>query len=196
MEENEDDVYMVTIHDRYAAWPSSLVKMCLAKFAISYEPVYKGTQSHDRDVVVVDDDDVDANEGEVADMSDIQQNVITLCDDLGCMRKHKFESILHMTSFKQHAEPERYYRSHLLLYLPWNNEGDLIVGYASYNEHYTHVCDVVENNAEAFHLHNDILDAAIEHVADNGPPEIVWYSIAPTFEENNVHDGDDGVLVI
>ena len=41
-----------------------------------------------------------------------------------------------------------------------------------------------------------MLDAAIEHVADNGPPESVWDWIAPTIEENNVHDGNDDVLVI
>ena len=104
MEEDEDDVYMVSIHNRYAAWPSSLDKMCLAKFTVSYEPVYKGKQSHDRDV---NDDDVDANEGEVADMSDMQQNVITSFGDLGCIRKCKFDSILHMASFKQHAEPDK-----------------------------------------------------------------------------------------
>ena len=128
-------------------------------------------------------------------MSDTHQNVITLNDDLDWMRKHKLDSILYVTSFKQHAEPEKYYHSHLLLYLPWCNEDDFIAGYASYNEYNTYVSDVVEHNAEAFYLHSDTLDAAIEHVVDNGPTEIVSDSIALAIEENNIHDGDDDVLV-
>ena len=43
MEEDKDDLYMVSVCDRYAAQPISLDMMCLAKFAVSYEPVYKGT---------------------------------------------------------------------------------------------------------------------------------------------------------
>ena len=40
MEEEDDNVYMTSIHDRYAARPDFLSNMCLAKFAVNYEPVF------------------------------------------------------------------------------------------------------------------------------------------------------------
>ena len=43
--------------------------------------------------------------------------------------------------------------------------------------------DLVEHNAHYFHQHSEDIDLAINLVADNGPPEIVWDSMAPTIEE-------------
>ena len=37
LNEDEDDVYMTSIHDRYAARPNALEDLCLAKFAVNYE---------------------------------------------------------------------------------------------------------------------------------------------------------------
>ena len=37
LNEDEDDVYMTSIHDRYAACPNALEDLCLAKFAVNYE---------------------------------------------------------------------------------------------------------------------------------------------------------------
>ena len=39
MNEDENDVYMISIHDRYAARPKACQDLCLAKFAINYEVV-------------------------------------------------------------------------------------------------------------------------------------------------------------
>ena len=36
---------MTSIHDRYAARPESLQNMCLASFAVSYEPIF-GAKKH------------------------------------------------------------------------------------------------------------------------------------------------------
>ena len=40
------------------------------------------------------------------------------------------------------------------------------------------------------------MDAAIENIAENGPPEIAWDYIAPTIEENNIQAmKEDRVIV-
>ena len=39
MDEDEDNVYMTSIHDRYGAHSNNLEDICLAKFAINYEPL-------------------------------------------------------------------------------------------------------------------------------------------------------------
>ena len=39
MDQDEDNVYMTSIHDRYAAPPNNLEGNCLVKFAVNYEPL-------------------------------------------------------------------------------------------------------------------------------------------------------------
>ena len=78
-----------------------------------------------------------------------------------------------MKTYQQNTEPEKYYHSRLILYLPWCNEDELIGSYASYKDHYLDVSDVVEHNAHAFILHSEQIDTAMNNIAENGPPEIV-----------------------
>ena len=40
------------------------------------------------------------------------------------------------------------------------------------------------------------LSAAINDIADNGPPEIAWDSIAPTIEQDNVEAANDDTVTI
>ena len=131
------------------------------------------------------------------DMNENDRNqLIKLKNNLGFMCKWKKESILHVTSFKQHKEPEKYYHSHLILYLPWCNEDQLLGGGTTYQDYYEHVQDIVEHNAQNFHLQNDQLDAAINDIADNGPPQIAWDSIAPTIEQNNNNSTENDIVTI
>ena len=60
----------------------------------------------------------------------------------------------------------------------------MIGSYASYKDHYVAISDVVEHNA--FFLHSEEMNTAMNNKAENGPPEIVWYTIAPTNEEENM----------
>ena len=46
--------------------------------------------------------------------------------------------------------------------------------------------DVVEENAHEFNLHSSEMDAAIDNIAENGPPEMAWQSIMSSTEENNL----------
>ena len=45
MDEDEEHVYMTSIHDRYASRPDSLNDMCLAKFVVNYEPVFENSNT-------------------------------------------------------------------------------------------------------------------------------------------------------
>ena len=83
-------------------------------------------------------------------------------------------------------ELDKYYHSQLLLYLPWCTEDELLGEYVTYRDHNLECIDVIEYSACAFHLYSDEIEAAIENIAKNGPPEIAWDYIAPTIEENNI----------
>ena len=103
---------------------------------------------------------------------------------------------MHVKQFIQNSEPEKYYHSWLILYLPWCNEDELLGRYSTYNEHYVEVCHIAEHNAEEFHLHSEEMDSVINDIADNGPPEMVWDVIAPIIEEENVQSVDDDQIMI
>ena len=174
MDEDEGNIYMTSIHDRYASCPESLENMCLAKFAVTYEPKYESSGAENDELNINENPNDDENE------DDLNENYINqfikLKNNLGFMRKRKKESILHVTSFKQHKEPEKYYHAHLILYLPWHNEDQLLGGGTTY--------------------HNDQMDTAINDIADNGPPQIAWDSIAPTIEQNNNNSSENDIITI
>ena len=207
MNEDEDDVYMISIHDRYAARPKALEDMCLAKFAINYEVVTGDYKEGNDEVNIYEDgddeynEDENCNDGEICGTCDSNisgmksGNTIKLKDGLGSMKKRRKEAILRVTSFRVGTEPENYYHSRLLLYLPWRTEGELLDGHETYQDHYNKVLELVEQNAKQFHLHNETMDNAISSVAENGLPEMVWDSIAPMAEETNIHGEDDYCVI-
>ena len=47
MDEDEDNVYMTSIHDRYAAPPNNLEGICFAKFTVIYEPLLKSSGNNE-----------------------------------------------------------------------------------------------------------------------------------------------------
>ena len=195
MNEDEDDVYMTSIHDRYAAQPNSLEDVCLDKFAVNYETVFWASKEEDVEINIYDDNDEITDNNDCITATSKCQPVIKLKDGLGNMRKRRKEALLRVTSFCQGTEPENYYHARLLLYLPWRSEKELLDGYQTYQSHYNEVIELVEKNAKQFHFHNEIMDNATSHVAENGLPEIAWDSIAPMAEEDNMHAQNDDCII-
>ena len=123
-------------------------------------------------------------------LSSCQSEVIVLHNNLEELQKRKTEAILWVRTYRQNTEPEKYYHSRLILYLPWCNEDELIGFCASYRDPNVAISDVLEHNAHAFFLHSEEINTAMNKVAENGPPEIVWNTITPTIEEENVCESD------
>ena len=170
MDEDADNVYMTSIHDKYAAHPDNLEGICLAKFAVNYKPLLNLGGNNEQNNIFDHAHDID-DEGNTND--DLQElNIITLKNNMGKIHKRRNESILHVKQFRQNTEPAKYYHSQLILYLPWCNEDELLGRYSTYREHYVEVCHIVEHNAEEFHFHSEEIDSAINDIADNGPPEM------------------------
>ena len=85
MDEDEENAYMMSIHDRYASRPDLLNDMCLAKSAVNYEPVFENSNTSNTD----DSNDVDNNSDEENDVLQNREssNVICLKNNLGVMCK-------------------------------------------------------------------------------------------------------------
>ena len=88
MDDDETNVFVNSVIDRYAARPNDLKEMCLASFAVNYD-VLLATD----DCNLNDDMQRLTNDG-IQKSTHNFSNRIQLCRGLGTMRKHKKEAIL------------------------------------------------------------------------------------------------------
>ena len=147
--------------------------MCLAEFAATYVVNYECNEC----------DALPAPE------SDITSTQITLIHRFGKMNKRKQEAVIRFRKYNKETDRSNWYRAKLMLYYPWFDEQvDLLSGYATYEEHYRHVKTIVQTN-EWKYTKADIEDLEVD---ENGPPEHLWNSIAPSTEESRMHSIAEG----
>ena len=101
----------------------------------------------------------------------------------GIIRKRKQQAILCTRRYKVHTEPEKYYQTKLLLYYPWNHEGDIISTYQSYQDSYISKQHIIHQNAQKFN--EDCVAFGIDlQDLEHNIPQSAWEMVAP----NIVHD--------
>ena len=155
LKDENEDVFQVSIHDRYASRPDELEDMCLATFATRYSTTSKKAG---------------------------ERNVIELKDPtLGRMVKRSKDCVLRSHRFNE--DNFRYYYSKPLMFWPWRKESELIGNYRSYFEHYNAVMDVVECNAVHFNLNSKEIDEAMEEFEKNPPTVSEWLDAGIGVEE-------------
>ena len=88
MDDDQTNVFVTSVIDRYAARPNDLKEMCLASFAVNYD-VLLATD----DCNLNDDMQRLTNDG-IQKSTNNFSNKIQLCRGLVPMRKHKKEAIL------------------------------------------------------------------------------------------------------
>lgn len=194
LDDDDEDVYMTSWQDRYSSRPDDMEGMCLAKFAGSFDPVYKK-----KDITICETTELyegsneivpDGNDG---DDSDCSPNIITLKGNTGKMRKRLKETIPLVKHYKESTDAEAYYHARLMLYKPWREEAELLDGYSSYAEHYFSVQDEIEANARCYNLHEKAVQGALEKLEREGPPEAVWDKLVPASREEDAVAGELGV---
>lgn len=174
MEDDDENVFAISIIDRYSARPQQLQDICLAHFAVTYSP--KKTQT------ITDSDDETTEETD---------HSIELNNNLGTMTKNLKRSVLRYHHHSKLKEAEKYYYTQLLLFLPWTDEQQLLE-LASYKQHYDQYEHIIEENRSELEHHADIIAQAVEHFEEFGPPVHAFETVAPaTVQEND----DDQVVV-
>ena len=122
-DDDNEDVYCKNIIDRYAARPKHCEDMCLAQFAASY------TYNRGNENCIGEDENEFAHklDSDIPDDSDeiTHTNVIKLQNGLGQMRKRKRKAVIRWHNFNIEKEPEKHFRSRIMLFLPWRTEEKL-----------------------------------------------------------------------
>ena len=170
LEDNDTNVFQKSLIDRYQHRPQQISSMCLAEFAATYVVNYEHN----------DGDALPAPE------SDVTSTHITLTDRFGKMKQ---QAVIRFRKYIKEIDPNNWYRAKLILYYPWFDEqADLLGQYATYEEHYRHVRTIVQTN-EGKYTKADIDDIEVD---EDGPPEHLWNSIAPSTEESRMQSMAEG----
>ena len=163
-EDDDEDVFMASVHDRYAARPDEMENVCLAEFATQYTTC---GSNHKKAIFLKD-------------------------DKLGCVMRRTKDAVMRTHRF--YDDDFRYYYSKLLLCLPWRKEEEFIEGYESYEEHYNDVKDIVERKACSFRMNSeDIIDGALEDYMNNPPTGAEWHE-SVSAEKKNEDDDEDEIV--
>ena len=189
MEDDDENIYMTNVHDRYSHRPDQLEDMCLMEFANTYDPLY-----------AVRDDSLDTDERYVdnheqlteRDEDETHCEVIKLKGGYGHMRKRKKCTVPLVKVYRESVDAEAYYHARLILYYPWRDEAELLGMCTSYSDSYEEKKGIVESHAAHYNLDATVLDEAIERLATEGAPESAWDRMAPGAQQNDAAVVDAG----
>ena len=138
--EDSDDVFKISMHERYEARPEELDNTCLAAFAMSY-------------------DLIDEKQFNVKSAKALGR--IKLSGDKGFMRLRKEQAVLRTK--KLTPGTESFYFGKLLLFNPYRRENEIgATPHESFADHYYAVEDVILENSKPFNLHEELVDNALE----------------------------------
>ena len=151
LEDNDTDVFQKSLIDRYQHSPQCLQSMCLAEFAATYATNYQCNNDNECDALPPTD-------------RETESKTITLTDGFGKMNKRKKkEAIIRFHKYNKDAEPSNWYRAKLMLYYPrYNEQRDLLGGYATYAEHYQSIVHTNEQKYSVVAILADIQDRCLQ----------------------------------
>ena len=164
LDDDDEDIFKPSIHDRYASRPEELESMCLAEFATKFSV------------------------GE----SSCGERTIELNDKkLGKMVRRTKYAVLRTHRFSD--DTYKYYYSKLLLFWPWRKEEQLLEGYETYQEHYADVKNIVEGNAGPFNMNCEEIEEALDDFVKNPPTVSEWLESGVGNEDFSAEDlANDG----
>ena len=190
LNDDDENVYCKNIIDRYAARPHNLEDMSLAEFAANY--TYKRETTHD--VTQCENDMSDGSDTELQGDNEVpQENSITLQNSLGYMRKRRKQAIIRWHNFNPEKEPEKHFRSRIMLFMPWREEDKLYGNYKSYTDRYHNEMDKIKETEDLFIHHEEEINDAFQQLQTVGPPEGAWDNLAPGTEESQQVAHQEGI---
>ena len=109
--------------------------------------------------------------------------MIKLQNGLGQMRKRKRKAVIQWHNFNIEKEPEKHYRSCIMLFLPWRTEEKLRGNHISYEDRYNDEIEQIKATEKMFIHHKDEINNAFQHLQAVGAPQAAWDNIDPGAEE-------------
>jgi hypothetical protein len=179
LDPDSDEVYMTGLVQRYAARTDFINSMCLSDFAVEYDVSYSRLQN-------IHDDIQPCNDSAEFD------RIITLQKGMGKMRHRKSRAVLLTHKFSLEKEPDKFYHSQLMLFIPWRDEKKDLHGYQTYSQSYAaKECEIAAMKVK-FDYCSPEISSAIDMFTNYGPPVSAWDAIASQQQQDNeasIHEG-------
>ena len=184
LDNDEEDLYLKSLIDRYAARPNQLENMCLAEFAANYDIKYSQKSEDDNDHTP---NPLEQQETEVSD-------TIWLKDGLGQMKKRNQEAIIRFPKYNSEKDSEKYFRGKLMLYTAWRDENELIGDSDSFYDNYRLLLDEITETEQRYTKNGPTFEEAVQDLNDYGPPLHAFDNVAPNAEQHRLEDEDEGIV--
>ena len=178
--------------DKYSARPATIEDVCFAEFAARYRLASRPVNT---DVGTEDREDEEAGQGDEDADADPCPKTIRLKQGLGTMVCKGTPSIVRYHQWSQKKEPEYYFYSQLLLYLPWRDEKKDFPD-STYRDKYLSKLDVIERNRQRYEHNSDELARAMSNMEEFGAPEESWAVLAPQTQQMQGDDEHEGVQAV
>ena len=107
--------------------------------------------------------------------------------------KYNREAIIRFHKPNKKKNPQDFFRTKLMLYLPWRDEAsDLLGGYPDYYSHYQSHEHILLENEKKYTTDIDDLMEYLQQLNESGPSQHMWDTIALTSEENQLREQEQG----
>lgn len=181
LHDEDEDIYMEGMVDRYPYRPKELENICLADFISSYRLHYKKPKDN------VQSDDID-----VLGNNDPPTIVLKLQDNKGFISKRKTNAVIRTHRYSKEHNPEKYYHSNLMLYVPYRKEKQLLDDDGSFHTMFNKKNKLLLSNKVRFEKHAEVVEMAYEQLEEYGPPEDAWAQIAGECEHQRLEQQEEG----
>ena len=184
LENDEEDLYLTSLIDRYICRPDNLENMCLAEFAANYDVKYSSQETNDNDHTP---DPLQEEHPQPC-------TTITLKDGLGKMQKRKQESVIRYPKYNIEKNSEKHYRAKLMLFVPWREENNIIGASANFQEQYRQHIEMITENETHYTKNAPSIEQAIQDLNEFGPPVHAFENVAPATEQQRLEDEQEGFI--
>ena len=126
------------------------------------------------------------NEDELCD-----ENTETFVSSINSIKKRSVTRIIRSVWFSKDAQQEKHYRELIMLFTPWRNEqNDLIGNYSSFQEHYVARHDEITEQMRQYAVCSEDLNAIQHHLQECD--DDLYDTIAPVTQHAERYDQDEG----
>ena len=187
MDDNDTDIDSSNLMARYANRGAALEKTCLAEWAAWYDTIVKKKKKDDIRI------DVDGTPVQDLDalQDDDEEDLEIDCDTgtSGDLKRRRKARVIRCPWFNVHEKEDLHYRELIVLFIPWRNEKeDLLGGFNSHQEHYLAQQEAINNLLEEYSPGRKAVEEALalqaaESLAARNNP-----AVAPCTQHNDEQD--------
>ena len=163
MDPNSEDIFAIGMLERYANRPESLRNCCFAYFASNYIVKYATNPKID------DEDSLDKQFNNIPGYEEVDESneLITLENGFGEMRKRSRPCIIRWHSVPKSKDIELYHLRLLQLYLPWRNEDELCHSDGTYTSKFNEVCETIRDTINVYEPGEEITAEDLQAMLEN-----------------------------